>query len=327
MRLHNVTTQRRVTAQALSRLRLKIKKSMEVSSVSVSEDLHQDINSIMNECSNKALSDHPADSFARIFWQQQLQAATAPGCQRRYHPLMIKWALYLRHQSSRAYDLLRESGVIALPSQRTPRDYTYFLESSIGFLSEVDQHLVDTVKVDTLADYQKCVAVVMDEMHVKEDLVYNKHSGNLVGFTNLGHLNNQLLEYERSLHDEKELPQLAKSMLVFFVRGLFVSLNFPYAQFACKSVSGDLLFTPFWEAVFRLERMGFKVVAATADGASSNRRFFALNTDPGTMHKTLNPYAAEGRYIHFFSDPPHLLKTARNCFASIRLLQCKQPHH
>ena len=52
---------------------------------------------------------------------------------------------------------------------------------------------------------------------------------------------------------------LAKSMMTFMVRGLFTSLQFPYAQFPCPSISGELLFDPFWEAVYRLERCGFKV--------------------------------------------------------------------
>ena len=105
-------------------------------------------------------------------------------------------------------------------------------------------------------------------------------------------------------------------MLVFYVRGLFTSLQFPYAQFATKALPGDLIFHPFWEAVFRLERIGFKVTAATADGASPNCSFFALHSKDKLEHKTLNPYATEDRYIYFFSDPPHLLKTTRNCLAN-----------
>ena len=37
----------------------------------------------------------------------------------RWHPLMVKWCLYLQHKSSGAYELLRESGVIKLPSQHS----------------------------------------------------------------------------------------------------------------------------------------------------------------------------------------------------------------
>ena len=68
-------------------------------------------------------------------------------------------------------------------------------------------------------------------------------------------------------------------MFVFMVRGLFTHLEFPYAQFPCKDVSGELLFDPFWEAVYCLERNGLKVLAATADGASTNRRRHGLHVD------------------------------------------------
>lgn len=136
---------------------------------------------------------------------------------------------------------LRESGCIALPSQRTVWDYTYFLDSRIGFTNDVDKHLTETANLSSLADYQKCVAVIM---HIKEDLVFNKHSGDLVGFANLGSVNNLLLQCECSLECDDASPDFAKSMFVFLVRGLFIQLNFPYAQFACKSVSGDLPCNP-----------------------------------------------------------------------------------
>ena len=51
----------------------------------------------------------------------------------------------------------------------------------------------------------------------------------------------------------------AKTMMAFMVRGVFTPLRFPYAHFPCKRVTGELLFQPFWEAVYRLERMGLKV--------------------------------------------------------------------
>ena len=115
-----------------------------------------------------------------------------------------------------------------------------------------------------------------------------------------------------------DTPTLANSMLVFMVRGLFTSLEFPYAQFPCKAITGDQLFNPFWEAVGRLERIGFKVLATTFDGASVNRRLVKIH-DMGTdevVYKVVNLHADEKRYIFFISDPPHLLKTVRNCWAS-----------
>ena len=62
---------------------------------------------------------------------------------------------------------------------------------------------------------------------------------------------------DESEHDNTAM--LAKSMVVMMVKGLFSSLKFTYAQFPCASLTGEQLFNPFWEAVLRLERLGFKV--------------------------------------------------------------------
>ena len=109
-------------------------------------------------------------------------------------------------------------------------------------------------------------------------------------------------------------------ILLQHVVNLFTRLEFPYAQFATTALAGDLLFDPFWEAVRRLEVCGFKVVAATADGATPNRTFFRIHCEKGKeselLYRTPNPFSVEDRYIFFFSDPLHLLKTARNCWAS-----------
>ena len=60
--------------------------------------------------------------------------------------------------------------------------------------------LFHAAQASTSADREKCVCLVMDEMHVKVDLVYKKHSGELVGFANLGATNDQLLQFQRDLY-------------------------------------------------------------------------------------------------------------------------------
>jgi len=151
--------------------------------------------------------------------------------------------------------MLRNSGCIKLPSQRTLRDYAHYVNATIGFNAEVNQHLFDVA--DLSKDLNRYVMLVIDEMHVKEELVYDKHEGSLIGFVNLGNINNQLLELEAALsHENRRLP-LASTMLILMVRGLFQKVNYPYAQFACANLSGHQLFDPVWQAVSRLERLGF----------------------------------------------------------------------
>ncbi len=135
----------------------------------------------------------------------------------------------------------------------------------------------------------------------------------------MGDINSCLLHVERS-KDPK--PEVAKSMLVFMVRGLFGPLKFPYAQFSAKNLTGDLIFDPFWDVVYHLERCGFKVVVATADGASPNRAFlrihFPKKAEGKYLYRNSNPFTTDNRLVYLFSDPPHLLKTIRNCMASSR---------
>lgn len=163
-------------------------------------------------------------------------------------------------RSSGAYELLRSSGILTLPSQRTLRDYTHYIKASTGFSAEVDKMLISTAKLDTCPPRNKCVLLLLDEMYIRQDLVFDKHSGEMIGFCNLGDINNHLLAFEQSLSkNDVSLPKLAKTIMMLMVRGLFSNLQFPYVQFPCADISGDLLYEPFWEAVCRLELCGFKV--------------------------------------------------------------------
>ena len=164
---------------------------------------------------------------------------------------MIKWCLNLKLLSSSAYHSLKTSGILVLPSERTLRDYTHWMRSDAGFSDSVDEQLLKEVGIDssvTLWDFQRHVCLVFDEVKIKEDLVYDKHSCQIIGFVNLGHVNNQLLELERSEKGEPE-ESIAKNIVMFMVRGLFSKLEYPYAQFPCASLSADLIFPLVWKCV------------------------------------------------------------------------------
>ena len=223
----------------------------------------------------------------------------------------------LKLASSAAYRTLKDTGFIVLPSDRTLRDYTHVFEACVGIQAEVTDQLVDEAKLDSLEDFQKCICVVFDEVKVKEGLVFDKHSGEIIGFTDLGEANNDIEILEREIDQP---PKLAKSMLVFMVRGIFTKLTFPYAQFSCDSLDARKLYPIVWDVVRSLELAGFKVVCLTADGASCNRAFFKMHQESSQSNampnKVKNRYCDDGRFIYFMSDVPHLLKTVRNCFAN-----------
>lgn len=140
--------------------------------------LTDDLSQIMSQHTEAMRATHPPGSFARIFWDSQKQASSLTDAQQmRWDPLMVRWCLYLRHLSSSAYETLRECGVVKLPSQRTLRDYTHHTKAVAGFSKGVDEQLKVAAKLSTCPEREKCVILILDEMHVREDLSYDKHTG------------------------------------------------------------------------------------------------------------------------------------------------------
>ncbi len=62
-----------------------------------------------------------------------------------------------------------------------------------------------------------------------------------------------------------------------------------------------------WKAIRNIEECGLKVIVVTADGASTNRKFFKMHHMSKThevVYKTPNPYSQDDREVYFMSDVP-----------------------
>ncbi len=283
-------------------LQERVKKLTQTEGEHLDVDFQSDLISIMNSNKNNVKEAYPDGSFPKLFWDEQLKAASiSDPRQVRWHPVIIKWCLNLKLLSSASYHALRSSGFIKLPSDRTLRDYTHYFQNKTGFQNEVNKQLLDEISLQSLPDSRKFVAVLIDEMKVKEGLVFNKYSGEIVGFTHLGDINDDLVRLEQ----EGDHPTVAKQVLVVMVRGIMFKLDFPYAHFATCGATADKIFPIVWEAVRRLESSDLKVLCLTADGASLNRKFFGMHGEP--FYKTINPFSSDGRSLFFYSrsTTPH----------------------
>ena len=224
--------------------------------------------------------------------------------------MIIRFCLSLAAKSPSCYEELRNSRVLILPSQRTLRDYRNFIKQKTGFNEGVILDLIN--KTESYFDVQRYVVVLIDEMKLKANLVFDKSTGGLVGFTDLG-------DPELNYAAMEKVDELAYHAMVFLLLGVCTDLKYPFAYFGTDGVSGVDIFLLFWEAVCILEcTCNLWVIAVTSDGAAPNRRFYSLHTKmDGDINRpvtycTRNLYAPD-RYIFFFSDAPHLIKTARNC--------------
>ena len=98
-------------------LQQKAKTLIEAEGESLSSSDSQDVASMLQE--NEAeLSSLPEDWFQKILFEQQLKYNSLKNkANMRWHPAVIRWCLYVRSKSSKAYD--GRWSCLALPSQRT----------------------------------------------------------------------------------------------------------------------------------------------------------------------------------------------------------------
>ena len=144
------------------------------------------------------------------------------------------------------------------------------------------------------------------------NLVFDKVTGELIGYLDLG-------DPDINFGTLEKVDEIASHALVFFIRGICTELKFSLAYFATNGVTSYQLMPLFWEAIGVLElTCDLWVIASNSDGASLNRRFYRMhkpldnNAEDDICYRTINLYAPH-RYIYFFSDVPHLVKTTKNC--------------
>ena len=214
----------------------EINERLDQESMEVSDNVHKKLNDIV-----KAADFGEQDCFVKLFWEQQKEAFERKPGGMRWHPMMIRLAILLHSSSPAAYRALREIGIVKLPCESTLRDYTNVLHPRTGFRLEIFKELKDMAS--TLADNERWVCLMHDEISIKADLVYDKRSGELVGFV------------DREGWSEKTTQDnhLASHALVFMVVGVTNNIKMSLGYFATTTATADQIFVHFWEAVSLLE--------------------------------------------------------------------------
>ena len=188
----------------------------------INRSLEEDIRKIMD---GQNLNATPHMKF---FWEEQMKVLQSTSCGRRYHPQIIRLALSLHGKSPSAYRELRESGALVLPSERTLRDYKNYFLPKAGINTEN----VDALrkKSASFTGNQRFVVLVMDEMKIQSDLVFDKNSGDLVDFMDLG---DPMTKF--ACLDDKDI--IATHALAFLVRCLCTDVKHIIAYFFTGNVT------------------------------------------------------------------------------------------
>ena len=165
---------------------VKMKEAIASSSVPIDKEFSDDFVSIIKGTDPKKIP-----PFMKLFWEEQQKYLQSSKSGIRYHPMVIKFCLLLASKSPAAYEALRfneksQSGVLVLPSQRTLRSYKNYIRPKQGFNKEIIEELSEKIK--EFSDIERFVVLLLDEMKIQENLVWDKYTGELIGFVNLGDL-------------------------------------------------------------------------------------------------------------------------------------------
>lgn len=261
----------------------------------------------MQETVGKQQQPFAENTLPWLLWESQKKALKVKSRHgMRWHPQLIRFCLTLKQKSASCYEYIRNIGFLTLPCGSTLRAYTKFDDASFGVNYDRIRKLAQ--KFDTKKNPIN-VALLHDEMRIKDGLVYDRNTGQLTGYVELGDINQAL---------DPEAKAYATHVLVYMVQGLKEHLAEPVATYATRSLRGSDIYSTFWDVVSALEFHNFQVRSSISDGASSNRKFHAIHKldypeDPLTF-RALNKYAKSPRPLYFLSCVPHLVKTSRNCW-------------
>lgn len=103
------------------------------------------------------------------------------------------------------------SGFVVLPSRRRLRDYKNYIRPQQGFNKDVIAELTNIVA--KFQPMEKYAIILMDEMKIQENLVWDKHTGDLIGFVDLG-------DTDLNYATLKKSDEIATHVLVFLVRSI-----------------------------------------------------------------------------------------------------------
>ena len=233
----------------------------------------------------------PPDTVSFI----ESQVEMSKRCKRAYRwktrDKMIDLSIFFH--SRKVYKIL--SKLFVLPSKSTLLRDLKRMNMKPGFIESILEAL--QVKVNTMDTRDQNVALVFDEMSIKEDLTYNTGRDIVEGFEDFG-----LAGQTRFLTNHA---------IAFIVKGLASKWKQPIGYFlSAGPIKASVLQMLTKCCITKLQAIGLNVVALICDQGSNNRSFLGKMGENVSVNRSYIMY--NDRKIFVIYDPPLLLKNVRN---------------
>eukprot|EP00117_Sycon_ciliatum_P043741 scpid54974/ scgid5965/ Transposable element P transposase len=249
----------------------------------------------------------PEDTYFSLLLDDQAKALTTSPEQMKWHPVVLRWCLQQFSRSKSGYEAMRTSGFIKLPSGRTLMRYRNYRHPETGWRDECLMEMRTVYKEFVQSkrgrpDRSHFGVLAFDEMKIKEGLLWDSKSNELIGFVDLAE------DQDDSSCTTPE-DSLATHVLQFHWKSVFAPFTYPCAYFFSKSLGAHQINQIFWRGVSKLHDFGLIVIGSICDGAAPNRKFMRENSS-STLGVGRNPFGDWPLFM--FSDPTHLVKKLRN---------------
>lgn len=183
--------------------------------------LNSDDQEDMEKLINVVLQQEGLPENFGLLLRSQLQNCARPDLekhQRRWDPKIISLCLTLYIRSPQAYEDLKKSNFLQLPSKRLLRYYKNSVKQSPGFCEDNLLWMKKEMDKQNVPEFGRHGGLIVDEMTIQDDLIITKSGDtwNLVGFVDMGSTNNNI----DIICKGKKERKLATHVIQFVFHGL-----------------------------------------------------------------------------------------------------------
>jgi hypothetical protein len=172
----------------------------------------------------------------------------------------------------------------------------------VGFTDAIKQALL--AKIEELGGGRGIhVNLALDEVAIKPDESYMKNVDKLVGHVDMA-----------GIVEPVNGAKLANKMLTFAINGLANSFCIVVGYFLVNKMTFEELSKLTLHILEEVEKIGFTVVGAVADNASTNTKMFKLINPEGILSHEISHPNDPTRKLYISFDSSHIIKNVRNQF-------------
>lgn len=258
---------------------------------------------VLLKCTNNNSAKHVIElsntDVTDSFLLNQLKLRRMLGTRRRFSEQDRNFSLALYYCSTSAYTFLRK--MLCLPTIRSLRRWLANINLSSGFNANIFNML--KLKSKNMSATDRVVSIVVDEMSLKQELVYNASGDFFEGVKDFG--------TELSSEKKGGKISLANQVLVVMIKGIKSNYKQVIGYFLSEGpVPGPKVKDIILMAITKLQLANFIPKVVVCDQGSNNiqaRKLLNITREKPFIN-------INGENIYFFYDAPHLLKSMRNNF-------------